>query len=89
MVSWQLLKAHVLCWEQGFMSNDDDAPSFPESTERQWRSYLKNFNENIFPVFKPYGFTFAEAFAAWQTNLLRNAIDALLDQGRDNYEGNN
>jgi hypothetical protein len=55
-------------------------------TETQdWLDYLEEFNTTVYlPIFKPKGFTFAEAFLAWQLNRINNNVSSLNDDD-DNW----
>lgn len=40
-----------------------------------WTSMLADFRENVYPnIFEPFGFTFVEAFQAWQLNKIFNEL---------------
>ena len=51
---------------------------FNEDTEESWIGYLRQFKEDVYPVFEPYGFTLPEAFAIWSQNKLHNVIADIL-----------
>lgn len=53
---------------------DDDGLTFTEDEERSWRAYLRDFREQIYPVFEQHGFTLAEAFLGWQLNRVHNRL---------------
>ena len=58
---------------------DDDAITFTEEHEISWRNYLTEFQEKVYPVFKSFGFTLPEAFAAWDANRITNFLQRLAD----------
>ena len=58
---------------------DDDRLQIDEETEINWRQYIADFREQVWPVFQGQGFTFADAFHVWMANRLHNAITDLLD----------
>lgn len=59
--------------------NDEDLLEFSENAERNWRQYLTEFRDSVYPVFAPHGFTLPEAFLAWMMNKLNNNIGTLAD----------
>lgn len=58
-------------------TEDDDGLEFSEEHERSWRAYLRDFKDNVYPIFEPYGFTLPEAFLAWQMNRVNNNVSQL------------
>lgn len=59
--------------------------TFTEQAEQSWIGYLKQFKDEVYPTFEPYGFTLPEAFNAWMHNKLSNAVDTLIDRLTEKY----
>lgn len=57
-----------------------------EDVEINWRQYLAEFDEMVWPMFKRYGFTKDTAFLAWMLNRVRLEVENLPDQLRDDEE---
>lgn len=59
--------------------DDDCVLLFTEENERNWREYLAEFKESVFPIFEPYGFTFPQAFTVWTMNRVNNNVGVVAD----------
>lgn len=60
----------------------DPEMDWTEETEGEWRTYLRHFKDNIYPMFQQFNVSFDAALTVWFVNRLRNAIP-------DDNAGNN
>ena len=51
-------------------------PLLSEADEVEWRGFLSQFREEIFPMFKEHGISFEAALMLWMSNKIVNAVDA-------------
>ena len=54
-----------------------------EETEISWIEHLKEFNDEIYPVFERQGFSRDTALQAWMMNRLFNLISDMLETDDD------
>lgn len=47
----------------------EEVIGFTEEEEIDWRLYLRDFREMIYPLWAEHGFTLPEAFAAWRQEI--------------------
>lgn len=55
----------------------EDIIEFAEDCERSHRDYLAEFKEKVYPIFEPYGFTFADAYNQWTLNKIHTVLDEI------------
>ena len=67
------------------MAGEREGLRFDEAAEESWLEYLRSFKDDVYPMFKPYGFTLPEAFSAWMQNKLHNAVDSLVERIDDGH----
>lgn len=60
-------------------SEDQDRLSFSERAEINWTQYLKDFREQVFPVFELQGISFESAFMCWVLNKVNNTLCEVAD----------
>lgn len=59
-------------------SNDGEL-NFDAEAEISWRSYIGDFNENVWPFFREMGYTKDTALLAWMLNKQYNLTCELID----------
>ncbi len=55
--------------------DDDDFITFNEEEERNWRQWLTEFKEKVYPVFQEYGTTLPEAMMLWKLQSIYNKLE--------------
>lgn len=63
-----------------------------EKQEIMWVDYLKQFRDDVYPLFQQSGFSLPEAFSCWQMNRVNNSIHKLIEyfeeeDGEDEKDG--
>lgn len=54
--------------------DNDDFITFDEEQERNWRQWLSEFKEKVYPVFQGYGLTLPEAMMLWKLQSIYNEL---------------
>lgn len=58
-----------------------------EKEEVKWASYLREFHDDVYPMFKPFGISMGDAMMIFKLNELRNDIvdlsEALTEEDSD------
>jgi len=67
--------------EQIQPSEREDAIDFAEVDEEDWRQYLAEFREKVWPMFEEQGFTFPQAYAVWRQEQVITRLVELINGG--------
>lgn len=57
----------------------DPSPLLRESDEVEWREYVTQFADEVWPIFSARGVAFGEAFMIWQLQRMYNRVSAIED----------
>lgn len=57
------------------MAKDDGHIIFTEEQKAKWKTYLDDFDKDVYPIFLAHGYTKETALSVWMMNRLYNALD--------------
>jgi len=59
---------------------EDELIDFDEADERDWRQYIREFKEKVFPMLEPHGFTLPQAIMWWRQEQVVSRLKAIEEQ---------